>query len=142
MSFDFCCKWLFCALVFQGLFGLALAVLGPELGLLGFYPYFTDSLWGLPAEPELVQRFSSWLFGVLGATTLAWGALMACIVAVPFRRREPWAWWALVLSLTLWYPLDTTLSLTSGVWPNAILNTLALLMILPPLLATRKAFVS
>ncbi len=53
------------------------------------------------------------------------------------QRREAWSWYALVVSLGLWFVVDSTASLVMGYWQNAVLNSLFALLFGAPLFATR-----
>jgi len=62
---------------------------------------------------------------------LGYGLLLAFVVLVPYRRRERWAWWALLISLGVAQLLSiarvVALGMTSGAGTSGIL--LALLLI-------------
>jgi cytochrome c oxidase assembly factor CtaG len=67
--------------------------------------------------------------------------LQAFVAAVPFARRERWAWWATLGSLALWFVVDSSLSLAHGAAFNVLLiNLMPLVVFVPPLVATRRAF--
>lgn len=55
------------------------------------------------------------------------------LVAVPLRRRERWAGWAIAIATANWFAIDTTLSAAHGVWINVAFNVGALAMIAIPL---------
>lgn len=74
---------------------------------------------------------------VIGAVMVGWFALMLWLVRGPLAHGLPGAWSALALSLSGWYLLDTSFSLLSGFWQNAVLNTVVLIAFLPGLAATR-----
>lgn len=86
------------------------------------------------ADPRRYVRF---VCGVLGATMVGWSVLLAVVARGPFARGERWAWTALAASVGSWYLLDSTWSLLSGFWPNALFNTGFALLLAPPLIATR-----
>jgi len=84
--------------------------------------------------------FQQWVFGVWGATVAGFGLLAGLVGGNAFARRERWARNALAAALTLWYVLDTAVSLYSRVWINAVFNTVVLVAMLLPLLFTWKEF--
>jgi hypothetical protein len=65
---------------------------------------------------------------------------VAFIAASGFPTRQRWAWWSIVVSLALWYPLDTGRSLYHRVYANAILNTALLIVVAIPLTFTYSGF--
>ena len=69
-----------------------------------------------------------------------WGLMLLFVVQYPFRLREKWAWQSIAISLGFWYVLDTGISQYFGVIFNTVFNTLLLLAVIPPLIATKKHF--
>ena len=85
-----------------------------------------------------VRRF---LMGPLGGTIAGFYLLQAAIAAVPFARRERWAWWATAGGTLLWFAVDSAASVARGAAFNIwMVNLAPLLLFAPPLLATRRAF--
>ncbi|MEM7341754.1 MAG: hypothetical protein AAF467_24115 [Actinomycetota bacterium] len=62
------------------------------------------------------------VFGILGAVIIGWMATLVPVVRGPLRRREPWAWWAIVAAASMWFVLDTGLSLALGFVGHAVFN--------------------
>lgn len=120
-------------------FGFSLALFDTRL-LPGFPAAVNRAVWGAPGMPAEVVTYHRYLHAVLGATVASWAAVLAVIAHLPFRAREPWAWWCFVAALGVWFPLDTGLSLYFGVWPNAALNLGSLALLATPLVFTRRAF--
>ncbi len=56
----------------------------------------------------------------------------------PFRRRERWAWNGLLVGLLVWFLVDTLITLKYQVYFNVIFNVGLLVLILVPLVLTRK----
>jgi hypothetical protein len=90
------------------------------------------ALWGGPF-PAVVEPYRTLTMGMLGATMASAAAPMCLVLWVPFRRREQWAWWAVLLSMAVWYPVDTAVSVACSVWVNVALNTVVLVSVLVPL---------
>ncbi|MGD8322672.1 MAG: hypothetical protein PVJ02_19635 [Gemmatimonadota bacterium] len=98
------------------------------------------AFWPDASVTPAVAAYRDWVFGVTGAVIGGWGLLMLLVVRGPFRRREPWAWWAVALPVACWYAADTALSLIRGVPSNAVLNTVLLVLFAVPLLGTAGTF--
>ena len=80
---------------------------------------------GFGSEAEVsveTADHSQLLRGVLGAVILGWMVLILTVVRGPLRRRDPWAWHAVVLSLGIWFVVDTGFSLVVGEWEHAVFN--------------------
>lgn len=76
--------------------------------------------------------------GVLGAVMVGWFWLVHWVVSGPLAWGVEGAWTALTSSLTAWFVLDTTFSLATGYWQNAVLNTAIAGAYLPGLVAARR----
>ena len=126
--------------------GVVMATAGTALVILAGTPAtaWMDRLLDAPFWPsgtdETTKRFQAWVYSVTFAAMAGWGVLLAFIAANAFTTREAWAWWAIAVSLALWYPLDTGRSLYHRVYMNAILNTALLLAVAVPLAFTYGEF--
>ena len=76
--------------------------------------------------------------GILGAVIVGWMATIGAIVVVPLRHGEPWAWWAIVMSVSIWFVLDTALSLVLGFVGHALFNVAFALGLARPLTAIKR----
>jgi hypothetical protein len=132
--------WLLVALAIQTAAGYAVAFLHDTALFAWHQDRVGLALWGSVDFPSEAARFRAWSFALLGGTMASWGVALLWVVARPFARREPWAWWAVVTSLAAWFPVDTALSAAHGVWVNVAFNAAALLMLAIPLAATRRWF--
>ena len=129
-------RWLVAVLILVLLYGVALVVAGGFVGgevfdRLGFGP--DDG--GVP-EGE-AGDYLRLVFGILGAVIAGWMVIAIALAIGPVRRRETWAWQALVASVALWFVLDTGLSVALGWWTHAWFNVGFGLALSPPLLALR-----
>lgn len=139
-GFEFWRRWLLCVCGAMVLFGVGLALFDTRIIVGPFQERFSESLWGQPTLPAEVLTYHRFVHGVVGATVAGWALTMAFVVQYPFRRREAWAWWALLAGPSLWFVMDVSASLYHGVWPNAVLNVVSYLPLLVPLLMTRREF--
>ena len=94
------------------------------------------ALWDDAAYGERTDAYRQWVMALLGGTIASWAVAMLWVVAIPMRRREPWAWWAIVTSALAWFFVDTAISFRHGVDVNVLFNLLALAMIALPLALT------
>ncbi len=67
----------------------------------GYEGYTTGSWREFATSSPRAAGFMSVLFRVYGAYIVAFGLLAIAIAAVPFRRGDRWAWWALLIGNTL-----------------------------------------
>jgi hypothetical protein len=94
--------------------------------------------WGAEQPPEAARRYAFWAHGVLGGVLAGWGVLVIGIALGPFKRREPWAWWCLLIAFVGWFVLDSGASVAYGVTFNAWLNLGALAITAVPIVATAR----
>lgn len=138
--FRFWCRWLLCASIATAALGLLLALADTRLMPEAVRSSLHRTFWNDDAMPEQVVAYHRFLHGVLGGTLVGWGITLAFIAARPFRAREPWAWWCVLVGTTTWFVLDTGISALHGAWANGALNTGSAVALLLPVVATRRSF--
>jgi hypothetical protein len=140
MSFDFWCRWLLIASLFFTAFGVA-AALAPHSGLFDVWIRQVDQVFFEGHIPPAAYELRGFLMGPLGGTIAGSYLMQAFVVAIPFRRREGWAWHAILWSMLLWFGVDSLVSGLHGAWFNVVLiNLMPLVVFGIPLAATRSAF--
>jgi hypothetical protein len=138
----FCQRWLLALGVIIVVFGVALAFLYATPLFDIFRTQIDPVFWGAGELTGGTILFQQWIYGVLGATMAGWGVCIAFIAAVPFKRKEKWAWNCLALAVPLWFVVDTFLSWRFGALFNVIFNVLIFFAALVPLLFSRKYFLN
>jgi hypothetical protein len=139
-TFSFWQKWLLVV-------GAGIAVFGILMALLSGTPLFDlfnrqidPAFWGADAAGDSAKRFQQWIYGVWGATVAGWGIFVAFIARYPFAKKERWAWNCMVLGLLTWFVFDTALSLFYQVYFNVAFNAVLLVLLMLPLVVTRREF--
>ena len=111
--------WLQVVLVLVLIYSLLLVVAGTTANSLfswfGFGP--EESI-----DTDAVRDYLKLPYMVLGAVMAGWALLMIQIVRGPLKENSTWAWNILVRSLTLWFILDTGMSLVLGYPMHALFN--------------------
>ena len=141
-NFMFWQRWLLAVSIFIIAFGLFMAFFNQSAPFDLLFNRQVDPLFfseGISAE---AARFQGWAYGVLGATMAGWGVFFTFIVQFPFKQKEPWAWSCMLTGLVLWVVVDSGISIAYGVWFNVAFNSIFLILVGLPLLATRKHFSS
>lgn len=122
-------KWMtvWCGAV--GLFGLVLvgsgwsATSGPITAVM-------ELMNGSELVFDLPLRFS---LGLAGAVSLGWSLTLVAVVRVA-NRLDPGLnqtlWTGITASIAVWYVLDSSVSVATGFWPNAVSNTAFLVVFL------------
>ncbi len=118
-SRQFWTRWLLVVLWVLFCYSLLLVVGGPLAGRLfaafGFGPT-------APADTAEVREYLNLPYMVLGAVLAGWTSMMMSVVRGPLRDGSPWAVPALIRSLSLWFVLDTTMSVVLGHPTHALFN--------------------
>lgn len=129
-------RWLLLACGLVAIYGISLVLIGDTASrlfdLLGFG--MRDAV---PAGEA--QSYVLFAYAVLGSVLTGWMVLVAGIAAGPLREHQSWAWPTLVLSLTVWFTLDTGFSLALGSWQHATFNLLFAAALGVPLAGWRAA---
>jgi len=111
--------WLVAVLLLVLCYSLLLVVAGATAGSLfswfGFGP-------AKAIDTPAVREYLRLPYMVLGAVMAGWSLLMIQIVRGPLREESTWAWTFLVRSLSLWFVLDTGMSLVLGYPAHAVFN--------------------
>ncbi len=71
--------------------------------------------------------------GLMGAVTLGWG-LTAWVLIAAAPSLPPAIWARLTAAIAVWFVLDSTISIATGYWLNAVSNTLITAAYLLPIL--------
>ena len=117
-------------------FGLVL-VIAPSLSRQGFSLLVYASPERVDAFGQEAARYISLATAVLGGVMVGWGAALFYVTRSLFARGSKTAWNLIALSVGAWFLPDTSYSLLSGYWQNAVLNTVFLFLFAVPLWATR-----
>ncbi|MEN9746437.1 MAG: hypothetical protein RL729_909 [Actinomycetota bacterium] len=112
-------KWLEVVLVLVLIYSLLLVVAGASAGsLFSWFGFGPDK----SIDTDAVRDYLLLPYMVLGAVMAGWAFLMIQIVRGPLKDESTWAWTFLVRSLSLWFVLDTGMSLVLGYPMHAVFN--------------------
>jgi hypothetical protein len=139
-SFTFWQKWLFVVSIIISGAGVMIAFLsGSVLGDL-LNQQISPVFWGSSDVGGSAREFQQFIYGILGAMMACWGIFIAFMARYPFRNKERWAWNCLLAGMLVWFVLDTGLSAYHAVYVNVVANTAFLVLVLLPVVLTRKEF--
>lgn len=112
-------KWLEVVLVIVLFYSLLLIFRGETAGSL-----FTWFGFGPPesVDSNELKDYLRLPYMVLGSVMAGWSLLMIQIVRGPLKEGSAWSWRFLVRSLTLWFVLDTGMSIVIGYPTHALFN--------------------
>ena len=112
-------KWLEVVLTLVLIYSLLLVFAGTTAGsLFSWFGFGPDK--SIDTDP--VRDYLLLPYMVLGAVMAGWVFLMIQIVRGPLKEGSAWAWTFLVRSLSLWFILDTAMSLVLGYPMHALFN--------------------
>lgn len=135
--FTICQRWLVASSIGIALIGLLMAFVPDSLPFAWWIERYETRF--APDSPSERHFFS----GMLGGTILGYYVLATLIAAIPFRRRERWAWWTLAGGLLAWFVTDSAMSLVHGAAFNVLMvNCTTLVAHGIPLVLTARFFFS
>lgn len=139
-GFAFWRAWLLVAALVMVAFGVFLSFLIGMPLFDAFSQQFNAPFWGSGPLTDAELGYQRWVNGVMGATMIGWGIFLLFIARHPFAKKEPWAWYCILVGVAAWFAVDTGISLYQGVYANALLNTALLILVMVPLAFTRGDF--
>lgn len=139
-KFLFWQRWLFIVSLIVFVFGILMAFLSGTVFFDAFDNQINPIFWKDAEVDKRTADFQHWIYGVLGSTMAGWGIILIFISSGPFKKREKWSWNCIFLAILLWYLVDTAISLYFGVNFNAVFNTMLFVLVMLPLVFTRKQF--
>ncbi len=139
MSNKFWYNWLILTTLGVMLFSLVLVLIPHELQTVLDDLYLADENPAETFSPE-AYHYLNFVFGVLGGVMLGWMAAIFYILVTLFKYGERLGWRLITLSLLTWFVVDSSASLITGFWQNAVLNAVFLLLFAIPLFATYREF--
>lgn len=77
------------------------------------------------------------LVSAFGPTVASWGILFFALVRAFFRNPTSGSWWALVLAIMAWAPLDSALCIHYGLYSAVAVNAVIAIVLLALLLGVR-----
>ena len=109
-------------------------ILPPHLSI----SYFNTILFGHIGYPQTMSAegtsYANFLYAVLACVMIGWMIPMIYLAHRPLRTGSTIAWKVIVLSLGVWFVMDSGISITLGYWQNAASNTALAIVLTIPLL--------
>ena len=138
-NLNFWWRWLVAADIIVIVFGAAQALL-PDLIRQGFSLLVFGSASYVDTFPQDAIRYITLTHAVMGSAMIGWGVSMMYTLLTQFRNGEWTGWISPAVALILWFIPDTTISIVTGFWQNAVLNVGFILLFAIPLAATYRTF--
>jgi hypothetical protein len=117
---------------------MAHVAVGLGFAALPLAPSLHSSLAGVIFGASKATEEVRFLLSVVGPTIASWGVLFYALVRTFFRNPTRGSWWALVLSIAIWAPLDSALCAYYGLYPAIALNAVVALVLLGLLISVRR----
>jgi hypothetical protein len=133
----FLVRWLLAASAGVALFG-ALLVAAPALTRQGFSLLVYAAPSALDAMGDEPARYASLAHAVMGSLMIGWGTCLFLVTRELLSKGEPLGFRLVLVSLAAWFVPDTTYSILSGYWQNAVLNLASLGLFAVPLLGVHR----
>lgn len=130
-------KWVSIFLFLLGIFWTISGSFDP-LGL--WDSQFASAFYNQEVLSADVARAKAFILVPLGATNSAYFLLQYFVVVHPLRKKEHWAYKAILASFAFWFLLDSAMSLYHGAGFNVLLANLPCLLLMSPMFFIRKYF--
>lgn len=102
--------------------------------------YISSAFWESGMVPSEAKEFYNWVFGVYAAMGIAWALFIVFVACYPFKRKEKWSWYCLFSCISVWFVIDSAFSLSFEFYVNAINNCLFYVLLILPLIFTKREF--
>jgi hypothetical protein len=123
--------WCYALIALGAVFALTVA---PSLA--GPVALFTDLIfWPVDGRPAL-DRASALAMSIIGAVMIGWGLLMAALLRHDDLAADPRVLRAMTTAVTVWFVVDSFVSILGGAWLNAVSNTVIYAAFIWPMLAS------
>lgn len=140
MTFKFWHRWLLAVSIATVLVGLVIAFF-PDSPVFDAHTAAIEEAFFDGTMPGEAGELRAFLFAPIGGTIAGYFLMQSIVVWGPFRRRERWAWHAVLWPMLLWFCVDSALSIAHGAFFNVwMINIWTLVLVGLPLLMTRGAF--
>lgn len=136
-NFNFWQKWLVLFGIVSIMLNVALmspAMFNAELS------YISSAFWESGVVPSEAKEFYNWVFGVYAAMGITWAFFIVLVASYPFKRKEKWSWYCLFSCISVWFVIDTAFSLSFEFYMNAINNGIFYVLLILPLIFTKREF--
>lgn len=124
--------WLYAVALAHLLGGLLVSWAGGSMLFDGYLASLEQAFWP-EAAPVSARQQQVWWLALFGATVQSFSLYMLALVHIGSQIRQPRVWAWLIAGLLLWAPQDLFFSLQAGIWSHLLIDSLALLALLPPL---------
>lgn len=138
MTLEVSRRWLTAMGFVVTMFGIVMAVTSATPLFEVFNRLIDPVFWNDGPPDPGTAAFRSWVYGAWGATLAGWGVAITLLAWNAIGNRERWPWWALAIGTSLWFLLDSVVSVAHGVTFNVAFNVVLLVLIGIPLVATRS----
>ncbi|QGS31814.1 DUF393 domain-containing protein (plasmid) [Cupriavidus metallidurans] len=126
-------RWMYAAAIAHLLVGAAMPW-AADATLFGTYHRIVEQSFWSGAAPAQARAQQVWWIALFGATLQCSAIWMLALVHLGNRTRHRMAWGWLLVGLLVWAPQDLLISLQAHVWPHVLVDAVALLTMIPPLL--------
>ncbi|MQA42000.1 cell division protein [Rugamonas aquatica] len=126
-------RWIYMTVAAHLVVGVLLPLCAGAAVTEGYRRGIEDFFFGGDA-PAAGKALHVWWVSLFGPTVQAAAIWMAGLAVIGDKQRNAFAWAMLILGLLVWAPQDMLISARAHCWINLWIDTLALAVMLPPLL--------
>ena len=127
-------RWMYLTVVLHFVGGLLLPWVMNSSFFDSYHQSVLRSFWP-DSIPSAGRSLQIWWLGLFGATLQNLAIFMGVLVYIADRQRASYVWGWIMMGLLVWAPQDIGISLQASAWMHVMGDSIALLIMLLPLLA-------
>lgn len=107
-----------------------------------FSQYIDPVFWKGEDISESTKLYKSFMYSFSGTYVMLWGILLFAITKCAFKPENKWAWNSILITTLVWFFTMFPFSLYYKVYVNAFGDMVFFILIMIPLVFTKKQFIS
>ena len=137
LIFVVCRRWLEFVALMHVILGILIFFMVPSNLITAYIDSLLTSFNVIECTNETCRELVYFLVRLFGPTIASWGILMWYLVRRALLKKDTTASNMLIAAVLIWFVLDTTLSMVSGILIHGVVNMVAFLSIVVPLMVSR-----
>jgi len=105
------------------------------------FNYIVDpAFWHAGIQNQSTITFKYFVYSLIGSCMIVWGIFLYQIIKNAFDSNKKWVWNTILITTIAWFIIDEFYSILYKVYYNALFNAVLFVIIIIPLINTKKYF--
>ena len=128
-------------LIIMGIILIIFGIAVPVLPIINAdLTYITGVFWKDSSMSESAESFYKYMFGEYSSVFIPFGFIILMISVFGYKQGEKWIWNSLFIGILIWFVIDQGFSIAFGAYMNAINNCILFILLITPVIFSRKYF--